>query len=854
MNVFHKVALQGLLKSRTRTVVTIVGVMLSTAMFTAIATFGTSLVQYMINVEIAKGGSWHIVFSGVALSELQQWESDEEVAESAVFENIGYAVLEGAGEKKADKPYLFVAGFRDETYDALPVTMISGRLPANRAEVIVPANSIAAVTGIRFSEGDVLTLAVGDRAQAETGAVLTQSIPYTEGETLVHTTEKTYTVVGTFERPGFEIHPSAGYTVITKADEGNPAGSCSFYAALKNPRSVQDYADGKSAESPYTLNEGLLRFMGVSDNKIFNALLFTVGGVLAAIVMTGSVFLIYNSFHISLNERVHQFGILMSVGATGKQLQESVLFEGICIGIVGIPLGVLLGIVSIWLLLPVVSQTFANILNSKASLTLAVSVPILALSAVLSLITILISAYIPAKKAVSTPVMECIRQTNDIKMEAKAVKTGKSAWKRYGLEGTLALKNFKRNKKRYRSIVLSLTLSVILTVTGNAFSTALKQIGGAYTAEQADGDIMFSTQAMSEEQFLALYDKIKDVDGVYRSSWQADPVYLAEIEDFPEDFLTSYRAAMGDDSTGSAQQFAMYCIFIEDDIFYEYVDRLGLPREEYSGEDAKVFLCVMDAQEHNTFFAGTSMNVTLMSSSGGETKTICATFEDDYPLDSVQVLDGTDVSRYVFTMTAPLSMKPQFDAVDTVDGGVLLGALLWSSAPEQTLSAVQAVLTDEGVTRDYMLFNLSQAFGTFRNLTFVIDVFTYIFVFMISLIAVANVFNTISTNIRLRRRELAMLRSVGMSDRSFNSMMRFECAFYGIRTLLYGVPAATLLSWMIHKVIMSIEEVDEAFRFPWAAMGISVLGVFCIVFITMMYAVSKIKKENIIDALRDDNA
>jgi len=853
MNIFHKVALQGLLKNRTRTVVTIVGVMLSTAMFTAIATFGTSLVQYMVNTEIAMGGNWHIVFSDVDSSRLQRWEKDAEVAQSAVFENIGYAVLDGAGEKKADKSYLFVVGFRDETYDTLPVTMISGRCPENSGEVIVPANSIATVTGIRFSEGDVLTLVVGNRVQAGTGMILTQSNPYTEGETLVDMTEKTYTVVGTFERPGFEIHPSAGYTVITKADEGNPADSCSFYVALKNPRKVQNYADSKSAESPYTLNEGLLRFMGVSDNKVFNAILCTVGGVLAAIVMVGSVFLIYNSFNISLNERVHQFGILMSVGATGRQLKESVLFEGICISIVGIPFGVLLGIVSIWLLLPVVSQNFANILSSKVSLTLAVSIPILALSVVLSLITILISAYIPAKKAVSTPVMECIRQTNEIKTQAKEVKTGRSAWKHYGLEGTLALKNFKRNKKRYRSIVFSLTLSVVLAVTGNAFSNVLKQLAGRYTAEQADGDVMFSTKDLSEEQFLALYDKIKDVDGVYRSTWQADPVYLAATEEFPEEFLYSYRAAMSDDSTGSVQQFALYCMFIEDDIFYEYVDRLGLPREEYSGEDAKVFLCVMDAKEHTTFFADSSMNVTLMSLSGGQTKTICATFEDDYPLDSVQVLD--DDPRYIFCMTAPLSMKPQFDAVDTVDGCALMGAFLWSRTPEQTLSAVQSVLTDEGVTKDYLLFNLSQAFELFRNLTFVIDVFTYIFVFMISLIAVANVFNTISTNIRLRRRELAMLRSVGMSDRSFNSMMRFECVFYGIRTLLYGIPIATLLSWAIHKTITSLEEMEDvAFTFPWAAMGISVLGVFCIVLITMMYAVSKIKKENIIDALRDDNA
>lgn len=853
MNIFHKVALQGLLKSRTRTIVTIVGVMLSTAMFTAIATFGTSLVQYLIRTEIASGGNWHIAFSDASAAQIQEWEEDVAIAESAVIENIGYSVLEGAGEQRDDKPYLYIAGFFDETYEMLPVSMVSGRLPENSGEVIVPANSIVAVTGIRISVGDTLALSVGKREQAGTGVVLTQCNPYEEDEKLTDTREKSYTVVGTFERPGFEIRPSAGYTVITKAEGGSSADSYSLYAALKRPRQVHAYADSNGAKSPYALNESLLRFMGISENKLFNTVLYTIGGVLAAIVMLGSVFLIYNSFNISLNERVHQFGILMSVGATARQLQESVLFEGICIGIVGIPLGIAAGIGSISLVLPVVSQNFSNMISDMASLSLAVSYPVLAGAAAMGLVTILISAYIPAKKAVSTPVMECIRQTNEIKTEAKEVRTAKSSWKRYGLEGTLALKNFKRNKKRYRSIVFSLTLSVVLAVSGNAFGRSLKQMAGRYTGQQADGDVTFVSQDMSEDTFLQLYDKIRDAEGVYRSTWEADAVYLGTTEELPEEFLSQYREAMGDDTVGAAQQVVWYSMFIEDEIFYEYVDQLGLPREEYSGENAKVFFCVMDSVVHTTFFEGSSMNFTLTSPSGEHTKEICGTFENNYPLDGVYVLEGNPT--YVFCMTAPLSMKPQFDAIETVDGSVHMGALLWSTTPSQTLSAIQALLTDEGVTEDYMLYNLSQAFELFRNLTFVIDVFTYIFIFMISLIAVANVFNTISTNIRLRRRELAMLRSVGMSDRSFNRMMRFECAFYGIRTLMYGIPIAALLSWLIHRIVMTSEKLDDvAFDFPWAAMGISILGVFCIVFITMMYAVSKIKKENIIDALRDDNA
>ena len=153
---------------------------------------------------------------------------------------------------------------------------------------------------------------------------------------------------------------------------------------------------------------------------------------------------------------------------------------------------------------------------------------------------------------------------------------------------------------------------------------------------------------------------------------------------------------------------------------------------------------------------------------------------------------------------------------------------------------------------NYNLFNAARAFELYRNIDFIIDIFTWVFVFMISLIAVANVFNTISTGIRLRRRELAMLRSVGMSDKGFNRMMRFECAFYGMRTLFVGIPISLFLSWLIHTVIISVEERDMAFTLPWGALGFSIFEVFGIVFITMAYATGKIRKENIIDALRDE--
>lgn len=847
-SIFRKVAWQGMKGNRTRTFVTVVGAMLSTALFTTIVTFGTSLMGFMADSEIAKGGNWHILFSGVSASRLQEWREDEEVLDSVSFENIGYALLSGADEQSADKPYLFVAGFTDETFEKLPVNLISGRKPKNSSEIIVPADSIAAKAGIRIRLKDTLTLELGERESG--GEILTQCDPYRAGESLRTDRERTYTVVGTFERPGFEMHGSPGYTVITKVDGTEAADSYSFYAALKNPRSVQDYGESKGGESAFAVNEDLLRFMGITENKVLNTFMYTVGGVLALIIMIGSVFLIYNSFNISLNERVHQYGILMSVGATAKQLRGAVLFEGVCIGCMGIPAGIAAGIGCVSLLLPVVEKNFANILNSGEGFGLTVSFRALALAALFGFITILISAWLPAKKAVKRPIMDCIRGSGEIKLEAKKIRISKGAWKRYGLEGTLALKNFKRNRKKYRSIVLSLTLSVVLTVAGSTFGTAVKKLTGTYTGQAADGDIQFITDDMTEEEFDALYRKMEGTEGISRSTWQADYLYRARTDELPEDFLASYRAAMGDSGAGAGQEVTLYTQFIDDGIYQEYVESVGLPAEEYMGPDGKILNCVMDSVEHVTLFEGQSMNFVFRSAADGAERTVCTTFENSYPLDGICILEGDPV--YVFNVTAPLSMRERFAGLETVDDKVHLGAFFWSENPTETLRQIQALLLTEEIMANYNLYNVARAFELYRNADFIIDIFTWVFVFMISLIAVANVFNTISTNIRLRRRELAMLRSVGMSDRGFNRMMRFECAFYGMRTLFVGIPISLLLSWMIHTVIMSVEELDMAFTVPWGALGISIIEVFGIVFVTMAYAVGKIRKENIIDALRDE--
>jgi len=591
---------------------------------------------------------------------------------------------------------------------------------------------------------------------------------------------------------------------------------------------------------------------------VINALLYAIGGILVAIIMVGSIFLIYNSFNISLNERTRQFGILSSVGATARQLRNSVLFEGLCIGAIGIPIGVAVGIGSIGLVIPVVAGNFGNILYSSVPLTLSVSLPAIAAAAVVSLVTILISAYIPARKAANTPVMESIRQTNEVKTGSKDLKTSKLAQRMYGLAGILALKNFKRNKKRYRSIVLSLVLSVVLFVSGSAFGTTLKRLSERLIMD-FDYDILFTTQDMGESETFRLYDEMKSADGVYASSYQAILPYSCTVK--TGDFSERYRETAGNAAPDETVHLPMDIQFIEDSEYLRFIKELGFSAEEYYGQGAKMIAVAKKPvsrqgrpSELVDMFARRSMtlNVAPVTNDGPKMErgqSVNITFVDTYSVDPLPS-NPSEVKPYVFMAVAPYSLKDRFETPDTHAD---MGLAFLSKNPARSVAEMETMIQGAGITSAYTLHNVYTMVEQYRSITFVIDVFTYVFVIMISLIAVANVFNTISTNIKLRRRELAMLRSVGMADRDFNQMMNFECIFYGMRTLLFGLPIAGILSWLIYAGFVAVEQIDNFdYVFPWGSMAISVFSVLFIVFITMRYAIHEIKKENIIDALRDE--
>lgn len=858
MNVFNKVALQGLKKNRARTVVTVIGVMLSAALFTAVTTFGFSLLNYMIKGAVGMYGSWHVGFWDVEQEFVEQRMQDEETEKGIVIRNIGYAPLENA--QNPEVPYFCITGCDKGAFRDLSVTPVSGRLPENNSEAIISAKA-STDGGYKISIGDKVTLMVGSRMDGDRKLGYGDEFRH-QTETFMPEEKKTYTIVGICRTPSFESAFPAGYALLTRTDD--TAGRPSLFIRMKNPLRVRSYADKAAQGHTYKLNNSVLRFMGLSESsgdKIFFSLLCTFGVVVMLIIMVGSVFLIYNSFSISLSERMQQIGMLASVGATTRQLCKSVLFEGLCIGIIGIPFGVLMGIGGCQVVISIVGKDFGNILYTDIPMTLKISGIAIAAAVAVSFLTIEISAYIPAKKAVRIPVMECIRQTNEVKVEAKSMKIPGFMERIYGLEGMLALKNFRRNRKRYRSIVMSLVLSVVLfIVTSSAVESMQRNAQGAiaYTTF----DISFSAQDMEDEEMNALYGKLKLAEGVEDSSFQKVMTWFCSV---PIDVLSDQmRMEVNLPSNQDEIDLTLRVHVFDDATCLKYLKELGLPEEEYMREDGKVlavakvdetFGRLAEAGEFVDMFTCTSIEADISprktdgSKSGQEIKA-ALTMADVEILDIPMSIEATEENLpYIFELIVPYSCKERFELSDSrVD---LKGLTFGAEHPAADLKDMQAIIADADIQTAYFLTNVSQMMEESRNYIFIVNVFAYTFIAMISLIAVANVFNTISTNIKLRRRELAMLRSVGMSDRDFNKMMRFECVLYGTRSLFVGIPLALVCSWLLSRLMYTAEDAAY-YTIPWDSVGISVVSVLLIIFTTMMYAVSKVKKENIIDALRDE--
>ena len=885
MNVLNKLTKKNLFLNKKRTIVTIIGIMLSTALVCAVAGLVTSAQQTFVNLIKNTDGDYHISFSNVPQEQQKYITQNNAVDSYYITKELGYSKFESI--QNEDKPYIYVVAMNENAFDKGAYKLTEGRMAQNENEIVIPQHLIDNGR-VKINVGDKITLNVGTRELMD-GSKLNQKNPYLASsskeyiyqetgkagdnedyeEQIVDGQKKEYTVVGIMKRPGVEPYSAPGYTAVTYSNDGKNVGNAkktvlantksatttaNFYVTLKNPKEYENVKNQikntieaeTDSEIEVDINKDLLRFEGVLSESILGVL-YRIAGVIIVIIVVSSVFVIRNSFSISVSEKTKQYGMLASVGATKKQIKRSVLQEGLYIGIVAIPLGILLGIVAIIILLWIVNLLMGDM---KEGTEFVYNVPGMAIliSVVISGITIFLSCLIPAIKASRIPPIEAIRGTDDIKIKTRKIKTSKLTKKLFGIGGVIASKNLKRNRKKYRTTVVSLVVSISIFIALSSFLTYGQMITGSYYT-----DLNYNITVHGGNE--ALYEKIATWSGInsYSYSYQTS----AEIDvqkygtDFAKEELENKKQIYEEDFPEDVGKYeyntlGLTIVMVNNDYFKSYVKSLGMNEKDYSniailGDDMIHYLGQGKSKVEHYFNvkAGDSMEVT-MDDEQKQIKISKITTERPMGYESCYTEGG-----YLFVSEDyPVVTK---DKSELNSGNLCIDA--------QKPSEIENKLTDlkkEGEEfEDIMITNLAEYADQQKRIIILVSIFLYGFIAVITLIGVTNIFNTITTNMILRSKEFANLKSIGMTTKEFNKMIKLESIMYGAKSLLIGIPIGLFGSYEIFKSFTN--SIDFGFIVPWQAIIISVIFVFIIVGLTMKYSLNKINKQNIIETIRQDN-
>lgn len=897
MNTLNKLTLKNLKLNKSRTIVTIIGILLSTALITVVAGIAASGQQTMIDGQINFSGNYDLFISGNA--------TGEDVKEIKANRNVETVYISDYGDfvripnyENDKKPYAYVQTLTPKAFsDCFNLPLKDGRYPENGSELVLTQNFINN-SAKQYKVGDTITLEKGVRKTSD-GRVIPNTNPYGQefvydeqehmGETSATVKEieehfevessKEYKIVGILDEYYSSCFTSLEWSVflpiytaaesddiskdgllyVKYTDEGekNYIQTTSQLTGVSEER-IREYLNqscelevGETKYNYFSVNTSLLSYKGyaLSDNSL--QMFFTLAAIIIAIVIVASVFVIRNSFAISITEKTKLYGMLSSVGATSRQIRHNVLFEGFVLALIGIPLGILLGVGVVAILIELMNILLKDMMNGTS---FVYSVPVFAivLAVALSLLTILFSTLGSAFRASKIAPIDAVRGNNDIKIKKKqkAYKCPKFIKKLFGMGGEIAYKNLKRSKKKYRTTVISIVVSVAVFIAVSSFI----QYGTEYSSKYYhEIDYNLSVNRMEYT------DKFDDLNSDFETLSQLDGVKNCRLEMSAGGHIKrndSLKAVLTDYSTaynGNAADEDMYIqLFAFDDVTYKQkLKELGLDYDEvkdkgillnnfeYKDQDKKT-------QKGELFKADKVKSLTVRESDNPENDEYYKSFD----VEIAKVYNTTpETLKYlrpsednVYLLVSADTLKNNFD-MDYISHGFFIDA--------KNSEELEETITDLNGGQTYNVYNVEKMANMFNAMTLVISIFAYGFIIVISLIGVTNIFNTITTNMRLRSKEFAMLKSIGMTKREFNRMIRLESLFYGVKSLIIGIPLGLLAGMGIFMAFSMNLATD--FVVPYLAIAISIVFVFAVVWLIMRFSISKVQKQNIIETIRNDN-
>lgn len=856
MTLLNKLTIKNLKLNKKRTIVTIIGIMLSVALITAVASMYASGIKSLIKYETLIKGDFHTAFYNVPTSDVDKFVNNRNIEKLNITEGLGYAKIDSKNE---DKPYAYLKGFTKDALNNLSVRLVKGRLPENTNEIVIPTH-LKTNGRLDLKLNDSITLEVGKRIDSK-GDELNQSDKYqnTAGEQLVEMQTKTYKIVGIIERPAtnIEYYTAPGYTFITYIDSKNLSGNVDIYAkftkdGVKNWdktianilgvsqvlfRKVynQEIESEKLTEQlkktyRFDINKYLI---DLETNPISSTSMGDLGKVLAiviVIIVFTSIFCIKNSFDISITEKIRQYGMLRSIGATKKQIKRNVFYEATILGLIGIPLGIILGCLATYILIIISNYYLTDVIQTGFKLELVFSTYAILVAIILGIITIYFSALKSATRASKVSEIDSIRNSANLKISSKKIKSPKYIKKLFGIGGVISFKNLKRNKKKYRTTIISITVSTFVFIALYSFmELAFQNVNNELKV--SDFNISLSTNAINDYSY-SKFLKTVNLSGVEDYAILRNSELSFTGSHSSKEYLEYFGTKKENDAEEDITIFA-----IGKKQYDKYIKSLGLKYDDIKDKGIlfdKQYITSYDKNNNKI-----TKNIRVYDFNKGDVIT---------PTNNQLNLEIGAISSIGPNLLKNLSNSyliisdEMFDKIAKTNN---LDIYYKASNADKLQDELDSYLNGES----YNIDNKEENVRIMNNLFTLIAIFLYGFIIVISLIGITNIFNTITTNMELRKQEFAMLKSIGMTSKEFKRMIRLESLFMGIKSLLFGILIGIILSYLIYLSSDS----DIPYKLPIVAIIISILVVFILISLIMKYSLNKINKQNTIETIRNEN-
>ena len=847
MSILNDLTIKNLKLNKKRTIVTIVGIILSTALMVGIGLLFSSFQDYMIRETISYNGKYEAEYGDVSLDKLNS--IDKKDFSYFYQKPIGFSKFDSANEYK---PYIYISSVDKEYFNELH--LISGRFAEKDSELVI-SNHINTNGGASYKIGDIITLKYGERVVEGVNTLANNE--YYEEETLNIVGEKTYTIVGIVERSNFEDYSASGYSTFT-LDMNDKDGTANVFVMFNNKKKIikqsEDLAKKLGYNNAISYNSTLLALYGESTYGNIMKSMITMIVIMLSLVSIGCIVVIYNSFAISVMERKKEFGLLSSIGATKKQLSYTVFFEALIEGIIGIILGICGAYIGIGTVILIINNLIGDILVLK--LNLVTNIVFIIIPVIFMILVIFISALVPSRRAAKVSPIEAIRQNDDIKVNKKKIKTGKLVNKLFGIEGEIALKNIKRNKKKYRVTIVSLFISIVLFISFSSYMNYTID-----TASSVMGEVPYDYQIsyFGDDNDIDALDKISEIiksnDVKEYVSYSASNLSIIGNYTYSDEYLDFYKSAYGDDGIKALTnlKYQYISIYILDDISYnKYKELIGLDKDS---------VILLNKFKGVSYGNNKRVNYDIPVINNGDINIKICNFDDnDEDVDTTKYcnkkIDNIFITNKSFDLIEEFSYMSDFKLIVNKK----LYDNISDSGTHYTQYNIISDNTDniDKLTKELDKYdnvnytNVKESMKQANNMILVVKILMYGFIGLITLIGVTSVFNTISTSMALRKREFAVLRSIGLTRKGFNKILFFESLFFGLKSLIYAIPVSLGVTIIIHYALADMMSINSIV-IPWKAIIISIVSVFVIVLLTMMYSTSKIKKHNIIEQIREEN-